>query len=282
MESDDARLVTGGHDVARGHVKVARKAFESDAFWLESREFSRWEAWMDVIQLAAFRSHQYRTKYGVITLGRGEFVASLRGLAARFKWNLKRVRVWLATCEKGARIRAQRQTAAGTVYLIINYDVYQTTGLISRGAKGTPNGTRGAQQGHKTEAVKAVEAITHGQSETDSDSDFERAWQLYPRRRGSNPKAAAFSAWHARRAEGVTAETLIAGVERYAQHLAVDEKIGSPFVMQAKRFFGPSREYAEPWDATNDPIEEAAEAARARQDEDERFIERRLGARVLV
>lgn len=143
-------------DAPKGHVKIARKSFESDPFWLEHRVFSRWEAWVFVIQLAAFSPYVHNTSTGPVHLERGEFVASMRWLGATFKWNLKRVRYWVSTCEKGARLQAQRETPAGTVYRIVNYDIYQSQGHSKGTATGTPKGTAGAQQGHKREAVKAV------------------------------------------------------------------------------------------------------------------------------
>lgn len=145
-----------------GHIKLARKAFDpehGDELWLEPREFSRWEAWVDVIQLAAFRPRTHHSAYGAIALLRGEFVASLRWLASRWHWTVKRVRTWISDCEKGARLKAHRQTEAGTVYLIVNYDTYQNTGQSKTSDAGTPKGTDGAQQGHKKEAGKAVQAV---------------------------------------------------------------------------------------------------------------------------
>lgn len=144
-----------------GHIKLARKAFASDGgdpLWLERREFSRWEAWVDVIQLAAWKPWRFVTRFGPIDLQRGEFVASLRYLADRWTWTVKKVRTWLdMLCgEKWARLRAQQETQAGTVYLIVNYERYQATDPEPGTQKGTPEGTAGAQQGHKREAVKAV------------------------------------------------------------------------------------------------------------------------------
>lgn len=81
------------------------------------------------------------------------------------------------------------------------------------------------------------------------DADFERAWQAYPKRDGGNPRKDALTAWKARRKEGVPAEDMIAGVERYAAHMQSRGKIGTPYVMQAATFFGPSARYAEAWPA---------------------------------
>jgi hypothetical protein len=151
-------------DVApAGHIKLARKMFDADfgdRFWLEAREFSRFEAWVDLIQLASWKENRYATQFGVIELARGEFVASLRWLSERWSWSVKRVRNFVATAQKGAQVRAQRETAAGTVYLIVNYDTYQSAAATDVPDTGTGKGTAGAQRGHKREAVKAVKAVT--------------------------------------------------------------------------------------------------------------------------
>lgn len=76
---------------------------------------------------------------------------------------------------------------------------------------------------------------------------FEALWREYPKRTGSNPKRAAFQAWNARLNEGVSHETLIASVQRYAAHIRSRGDSGSQFVMQAKRFLGPNAEYESEW-----------------------------------
>jgi hypothetical protein len=134
-----------------GHIKLSRKVFDAehgDPWWNEKRERTKWEAWVDVIQLAAFQPRRYVTRFGPVDLERGEFVASLRWLADRWKWSIKRVRGWLAVGTKQARLRAQRETDAGTVYLIVKYDMYQSAGLGVGTPQGTPEGIDGAQQGH--------------------------------------------------------------------------------------------------------------------------------------
>jgi hypothetical protein len=147
-------------EAPKGHIKVARRTFDpvaGDPLWLERREFSRWEAWVDVIQMAAFRARRHVTQYGTVHLQRGEFVASLRYLADRWLWSVKQVRGWISALTKWARLRAQREEAAGTVYLIVNYERYQTTGADADEEKGTGQGIERAQQGHKKEAVKQLD-----------------------------------------------------------------------------------------------------------------------------
>lgn len=176
-------------DAPKGHVKIARKTFESDAFWLEHREFSRWEAWVFVIQLACFSPYRHQTDLGAVDLERGEFVASLRWLGSHFKWNLKRVRYWVATCQKGARLRAQRETPAGTVYLIVNYDIYQAVGHSEGTDADTPKGTAGAQQGHKREAVKSNKTLTTLSESPDVVAVLEHYLAVHPTRRAGKNSA---------------------------------------------------------------------------------------------
>lgn len=83
-----------------------------------------------------------------------------------------------------------------------------------------------------------------------ADDEFERAWSLYPARDGGNPKKDALGAWNARKREGVLVVDMMAGVERYAAHVKARGKLGTEFVMQAVRFFGPSKQYAEMWSPT--------------------------------
>jgi len=77
--------------------------------------------------------------------------------------------------------------------------------------------------------------------------DFEQAWQEYPRRAGANPKRAGFSAWRARRREGVSPDVMLEGVRRYVNFLQATGKAGTEFVQRASTFFGPDRNFENPW-----------------------------------
>lgn len=129
-----------------GHVKISRKAYAEDRFWNEPREFSRWEAWEWMIQAAAWKDHKRPVGMTVVELRRGEFLGSIRYLADAWGWTVKRVRVFLDLVCEMDRIRAQRETRHGTVYLLVNYDAYQSTPTD----EGADQGTAGAQQGHST------------------------------------------------------------------------------------------------------------------------------------
>lgn len=91
------------------------------------------------------------------------------------------------------------------------------------------------------------EAEAEAEAEKEAEGEFVRAWAEYPKRAGGNSRADALKHWRARTKEGVSPETLIAGVIRYRKYCEHQKIIGQSFVMQASRFFGTGKHYDEPW-----------------------------------
>lgn len=95
---------------------------------------------------------------------------------------------------------------------------------------------------------KEGKGLTGGLSPpTEYSADFERAWEALPKREGDNPKKPAFACWKARLGAGRTAEEMIAGSQRYGKFCRDKGKVGTEFVMQAKRFFGPTEPFLQAW-----------------------------------
>ncbi len=83
--------------------------------------------------------------------------------------------------------------------------------------------------------------------------DFEVAWAAYPKRAGGNSKPDAYQKYVARLKSGATHEELLAGVQRYARFAEASGNVGTPYVMQAVRFFGPGEHFRQPWDVAGLP-----------------------------
>lgn len=81
----------------------------------------------------------------------------------------------------------------------------------------------------------------------EAEPDFDEAWSSYPKRAGGNPKNRALKAWRARLKEGVAAKEITDGVIRYAAFIRATGREHTEFVMQAATFYGPDRQFAEPW-----------------------------------
>jgi hypothetical protein len=132
-----------------GHVKISRKAYATDPWWREPRTFSKWEAWEDCIQMAAFGPYTRRFGDFPVDLTRGEFAASLRFLAQRWRWSKSKVGRWLHEALMLNRLRlregdSKRDTERDTqhrVYVIVNYTRYQDPPAQHGTPTGTPDGT---------------------------------------------------------------------------------------------------------------------------------------------
>jgi len=103
--------------------------------------------------------------------------------------------------------------------------------------------------GRKHDASKMLrQSRVEKSRDRDGASEFEPFWKAYPKREGSNPKAAALKAWNARVSEGIEPSTLIASVEKYRAFLESGHQINTRFVMQASSFLGPEkRGWEEDW-----------------------------------
>jgi hypothetical protein len=159
------------------------------------------------------------------------------------------------------RVRAYRERNATS----------NASGNALRNAASNPSTERnGTERNGKTKNSPAADAP--------EELEFTAFWAEYPSRLGSNPKQPAREAWRARRREGVLAEDILAGLERYRAHLEATGKVGTAFVQQAATFLSKSkRSWEEGWalpDASDDSAS-AAIAARAQQDADQAWLAQR-------
>lgn len=106
----------------QGFIKLSRKFFEN-ALWKEPRQYSRSEAWLDLIQMAGFEDSKYILNNRAIEVQRGEIVASRRFLENRWSWGSTKVTNFLDYLKKEGMIK-QRQTSGQTIITLCNYGTY--------------------------------------------------------------------------------------------------------------------------------------------------------------
>jgi DNA replication protein DnaD len=107
--------------------------------WLypTDREFTEYEAWLHLIQIAAHTSHQKMVNGRMITIHRGEIATSERRLAEMFRWGRKRASRFLKMLEKDGMVLAQNWTTKWATLKINNYETFQN----KKGDVGTTNRT---------------------------------------------------------------------------------------------------------------------------------------------
>ena len=109
----------------QGFLKLSRKFFET-SLWKEPRQYSRSEAWLDLIRMAGFEDSTQILNNREIEVRRGEIVASRRFLEKRWSWGSTKVSNFLSWL-KSNRMINQRQTSGQTIITLCNYDTYNDT-----------------------------------------------------------------------------------------------------------------------------------------------------------
>lgn len=125
------------------------RMFDPDHHLAGDPACKRW-AWLDLCHMAAWKGRTRIIGTVVIKLRRGELVASLRYLAERWGWSVKKVRDFLEILEHPeiGKLKTVKGTPKGTVYRIVSYDTYANPGHSDGHAQGHDPGTGRAQVGH--------------------------------------------------------------------------------------------------------------------------------------
>lgn len=150
-----------------GHIKLSRKQFDlrhADPYWTEARTFSRWEAWVYLLQLAQWRKRILATKYGAVSLDRGEFIAAVRPLAEAWGWSKDATQRALKSLRSDGRIVRRSTGRWGTVYAIVNYGTYQGSDVETATEVATQTATKVATQ-------TATQTATRTSSKQDKQKD---------------------------------------------------------------------------------------------------------------
>lgn len=106
----------------QGYIKLHRKFFEN-TLWKEPREYSKAEAWLDLIQSARFESSQVILNGRVIEVQMSEVAASRRYLEKRWGWGSTKVNNFLDYLKKNQMITT-KQTSGQTIITLCNYERY--------------------------------------------------------------------------------------------------------------------------------------------------------------
>ena len=182
------------HDTLSNFIPINRTFFDH-AFWKEERVYSKAEALLDLIRSARFEESEASELIDgkMVSWTRGQWPASLRYLAKRWKWSKSKVNNFVRLLEERHFIK--RQSVNGlTVLSITNYDKYN--GRQQRGRQKKPlyndvaegeNSTKdkqGTVEGHGRDKTNnenkeedGVIAPVHSQEDKDKFKIFE-AWIL--------------------------------------------------------------------------------------------------------
>lgn len=113
-----------------GYIKIPRDLFESHDFGLE--KYSRREAFIDLVQLAAYKPINVTMSGIEYHLERGQLLTSCNYLAGRWQWSKgKVIRFMDSLCRSG---KCSRQSDRITIITITNYELFQGDDSVTTAA----------------------------------------------------------------------------------------------------------------------------------------------------
>jgi hypothetical protein len=109
-----------------GYIMLHRK-IRDNFLWEEQREFSKFEAWIDLLMYARWKHEPKKHFLGNTTyiINRGEQIRSLKTLSSAWNWNISKVRRFLSALQNRHMVVIKTDTQT-TQITICNYDTYQT------------------------------------------------------------------------------------------------------------------------------------------------------------
>lgn len=114
-------------------------------------EFSRGQAWIDMLLLANWKPGGIRIRGNDVELKRGQLTGSGRFLSARWKWSITKLNRFLDELESDHQIVREKSNVT-TVITIVNYDKYQETGAQTGAQKMRRRCAEDAQSGAQSGA----------------------------------------------------------------------------------------------------------------------------------
>lgn len=146
-----------------GYIPIRRSLFDHFLF-TEKRAFSRFEAWLDLIQMATFQEENTRLVKGrAVKCRKGQLVASVRFLQDRWSWSIHKVSDFIELLRSQNMLLTDKEEGVNRITLI-NFEKYNQAGFVKLdgnskrnsknsdskeldGNQGTAKGTRREQSG---------------------------------------------------------------------------------------------------------------------------------------
>ena len=130
-------------DKLKNFIPISRKIF-SHELWEESREFSKFEAWVDLIQTARFETKE-RSEWinnREVKYGRGQLIGSIRFLKNRWNWGSNtKVENYLLMLKNKDMVDLKKGQGVNVI-TICKYDDYNNELINEKTQEGRKQGRR--------------------------------------------------------------------------------------------------------------------------------------------
>ena len=112
--------------MSKGWISIHRE-LQEHWLWQEKREFSKLEAWFDILLTVNHSEQKVMIKNTLYEVKRGESIKCLDTWGKRWNWSKSKVRRFLELLKKDEMIRTVNETKT-TRIIVCKYDSYQDNG----------------------------------------------------------------------------------------------------------------------------------------------------------
>jgi|GEM_PF-2071207 hypothetical protein len=179
----------------RGYIAIARGILDHPIVGAR-KPFSRLEAWAWLLLEAAWKPRRVHMSndrvHGVLELERGQLSHSLRFMADKWGWSVKKLRRFLVWLETDQMITTQTDTGQ-TLITICKYNDYQLQSASKETQTHTQRDTHRAHTGHKEEkGNKVIKDNRRESARADEPEGFAEWYEVYPRKKQRNAAIRAY------------------------------------------------------------------------------------------
>jgi len=201
-----------------GYLKIYRSLF-GHWLWKEKRSYSMAEAWIDLLQLAAYVPTKQLVSGSLVEVPRGGIVASERFLSDRWSWSRSKVKGFIQNLKQDQMVGLEKDQGI-TVLCICNYDRYNMQKTEEEPLTDQQPDREPARERPPTDhqraniySKKEKKEITPPTPSKGEASGFDHFWRAYPKQKN---QAQAMRAWHECVSAGYDPQVMIDGAKRYA------------------------------------------------------------------
>lgn len=128
----------------KNFIPINRKLF-THYLWEEKRIYSKFEAWLDLLQMVSFKGNNKNMINGLLCKwDKGQFPISISFVCKRWGWREKKVRNFLKLLETDGMIELKK-TPKWTMLTVCKYDSYNKQGHSEGSTEGSQRAVRGQQ-----------------------------------------------------------------------------------------------------------------------------------------
>jgi hypothetical protein len=175
----------------------------------EKRKFTKFEAWLDLLQLAYFKDKEKLIQGKLVVIPRGSFDTAAQQLAERWKWDRQTVERFLKLLELQMMISRNKinpkNPKSATLLKINKYNDFQPNFKNESATDATLNATMDATPKNKD-----------NKENNNISSNFDKFWNLYPVKK-EKKKALELYSKHLK--NGIAEQEIMQGLQNYINHI---------------------------------------------------------------